>query len=147
MFVHWGFDRSIYQSIHYIHTYVRADLLLLLLYFTTNHCRFLGFVEFIETFNAGTEEAFDVKITGEWLLRENQPTLLQVDPENIEYGSSYTMAEQAPVVAIGGGVSQVASWQSLGPIKLLDITYLTPNMYIARGNFKADAIFVWKRKE
>jgi len=104
-------------------------------------------VEFIETFNAGTEEAFDVKITGEWLLRENQPTLLQVDPENIDYGSSHTMEELAPIVQIGGGVSQVASWQSLGPIKLLDITYLTPNMYIARGNFKADAIFVWKRKE
>jgi len=107
--------------------------------------KYLGFVEYIETFNVGTEEAFDVKISGEWLLREDQPTTLQVDPENIQYGSSYAMTEQAPVVAIGGGVSQVASWQSLGPIKLLDIIYLTPNLYIARGKSKMDAIFVWMK--
>mmetsp|Transcript_11709 Transcript_11709/g.13440 ORF Transcript_11709/g.13440 Transcript_11709/m.13440 type:complete len:459 (-) Transcript_11709:95-1471(-) len=107
--------------------------------------KYLGFVEYIETFNVGTEEAFDVEITGEWLLREDQPTTLQVDPENIQYGSSYAMTEQAPVVAIGGGVSQVASWQSLGPIKLLDIIYLTPNLYIARGKSKMDAIFVWMK--
>ena len=104
-------------------------------------------MEFTETFNAGTDEAFDVKITGEWLLREDAPTTLQIDPENIEYGSVYGMAEQAPVVQVGGGVSQVASWQSLGPIKLLDIIYLTPNLYIARGMFKAEAIFVWKKRD
>jgi len=116
--------------------------------------KFLGFVEYIETFNAGTEESFDVKITGEWELKEDrnprtgQPaTAIKMDPDKIEYGSVYGMTEQAPVTQLGGGLSQGASWQSLGPIKLLDIIYLTADLQIARGNSNIQAIFVWKKRK
>lgn len=114
--------------------------------------KFLGFVEFIETFNAGTEEAFDVTITGEWELKDErnfftgQPaTAIKVDPSAIAYGSVTGMTEEAPVVQLGGGLSQGASWQSLGPIKLLDIIYLTEDLQIVRGNSNTEAIFVWKK--
>lgn len=71
--------------------------------------------------------------------------MIKVDPTNIEYGAGYSMTEQAPVVQLGGGLSQAASWQSLGPIKLLDIIYLTQDLQIVRGNSNPEALFVWKR--
>ena len=116
--------------------------------------RFLGFVEYVETFNADLhdEETFDVVIKGEWMLREERnpftgepATAIQFDPEKIEYGSGYSMTEQAPVVQLGGGLSQGASWQSLGPVKLLDIIYLTDNVQIARGNSNLETIFVFRK--
>jgi len=116
--------------------------------------RFLGFVEFIETFNAGTEEVFEVQIKGEWELQTNrnyytsQPAMMiKVEPTDIVYGAGYSMTEQAPVVQLGGGLSQAASWQSLGPIKLLDIIYMTADLQIVRGNSNPEAIFVWKRNQ
>jgi hypothetical protein len=122
------------------------------------YCRFLGFVEYIETFNAGTEESFDVKITGEWMLKEDrnpftgQPaTVIKVDPLKLIYGAASnfmsTEAGAAPVVQVGGGFSQTASWQSLGPIKLLDIIYLTDDLQITRGNSNMEAIFVWIKRD
>jgi hypothetical protein len=109
----------------------------------------LGFVEFMETFNRGTPESFTVKITGEWMLRTTiiGSCTLQVDPENIEYDASKAsgMTDSAPVVQMGGGVSQCANWQSLGPIKLLDVIYATPDLYIARGPFDANVLFVWRK--
>jgi hypothetical protein len=74
-------------------------------------------------------------------------TAIKVDPDNITYGSGYGMTEQAPVVQLGGGLSQGASWQSLGPIKLLDIIYLTNNLQIVRGKSNTEAIFVSKRSK
>lgn len=119
------------------------------------HCRFLGVVEYIEAFNAGTDESFDVRITGEWMLNMDrnpftgQPaTVIKVDPLKMEYGAaSKFMASEgaAPVVQVGGGFSQTASWQSFGPIKLLDIIYLTDDLQITRGNSNMDAIFVSKK--
>lgn len=109
-------------------------------------------MEFIETFNAGTAEEFNVNISGEWMLKEGFDavtgqlgTAIKVDPDKIEYGAGYAMTEQAPVAQLGGGLSQGASWQSLGPVKLLDIIYLTPDIQIARGKSNTDSIFVFKR--
>uniref|UniRef100_A0A7S4JRF5 Plastid lipid-associated protein/fibrillin conserved domain-containing protein n=1 Tax=Odontella aurita TaxID=265563 RepID=A0A7S4JRF5_9STRA len=111
--------------------------------------KFLGFVEFVETFNRGDPDAFDVKITGEWLLQKDTPTL-EISPDNIEYssgGKASGMTEAAPVVQMGGGMSQVSEWQSLGPIKLLEVVYVSPDLYIAQGKFESSGVFVWTRVE
>ena len=133
-----------------------ANFLLIIIFFVcVLYCRFLGFVEYIETFNAGTDESFDVKITGEWMLKVDrhpltgQPaTVIQVDPMKMVYGAAsqfMSSEEAAPVVQVGGGFSQTASWQSFGPIKLLDIIYLTDDLQITRGNSNMEAIFVSKK--
>jgi hypothetical protein len=121
------------------------------------NCRFLGFVEYIETFNAGTDESFDVKIKGEWMVKEDfnaftgQPaTVIKVDPDKIEYGAAsefMSTQEEAPIVQIGGGFSQTASWQSLGPVKLLEIIYLTDDLQITRGKSNTETIFVLKKSK
>jgi hypothetical protein len=132
-----------------------ANLLVIIFFVCVLYSRFLGFVEYIETFNAGTEESFDVKITGEWELKEDRnpftgqlATVIKVDPLKMVYGAaSQFMASDGapPVVQVGGGFSQTASWQSFGPIKLLDIIYLTDDLQITRGNSNMEAIFVLKK--
>jgi hypothetical protein len=129
--------------------------LLIIIFFVCVLDRFLGIVEYIETFNAGTEESFDVNITGEWMLNMDrnpytgQPaTVIKVDPLKMVYGaaSQFMASDDAPpVVQVGGGFSQTASWQSFGPIKLLDIIYLTEDLQITRGNSNMEAIFVSKK--
>jgi len=113
--------------------------------------KFLGFVEFVETYTQDNEESFTVKITGEWMMQENSRTAescaLKIDPENMDYDATNAsgMTDAAPVVSTGGGVSQVADWQSLGPIKRLDVIYATPDLYIGRGRTLAEVLFVWRK--
>ena len=113
--------------------------------------KFLGFVELVETFNRGDPDGaeFDVQITGEWELSNKAGALtLEISPENIEYssgGRASGMTETAPVVQMGGGMSQVSEWQSLGPIKLLEAVYSSPDLYIAQGKFESSNVFIWSR--
>jgi len=119
---------------------------------TLTGSKFLGFVELVETFNRGDPEAeFDAKITGEWALttRAGGVPTLEIEPDAIEYSSggraSGMSPEAAPVVQMGGGMSQVSEWQSLGPIKLLDVAYFSPDLYIAQGQFESSGVFIWTR--
>ena len=36
-------------------------------------------------------------------------------------------------------------WSSLGPIKLLDLLYLSQDMMISRVNVNPESLFVWQR--
>jgi len=96
---------------------------------------------FIELIGAG-DESLDVTVTGEFQINKKgarpHPITGQlcasmcVDPEVLEYGLSKNGAEQ---------------WASLGPIKLVDVTYLdNEGLQISRGSsFVGDSVFVWKR--
>ena len=84
------------------------------------------------------------------MLKEQTRTInkcsLQIDPDNIDYDVlNASGMEASPVVQVGGGVSQVADWQSLGPIKLLDIIYSSSDLYISRGQFDSTVLFVWRK--
>jgi hypothetical protein len=93
-------------------------------------------VEYIETFT-GPEGSFVVTITGEWMLKDDSnpftgesTTVIRVEPEKVAYG---------PVT------NDADTWTSLGPIKALDIIYLTADLQIVRGNANTESIFVLKR--
>jgi hypothetical protein len=103
----------------------------------TEHAqRYLGFVEYTEQIGSGPD-AFDVVISGEWAMEPvTDPftgaphTAIRLDLEKVGYGPSTNAAE---------------TWASLGPIKLLDIVYLTKGLQICRGNINTDSIFVFQR--
>lgn len=100
--------------------------------------RYLGFVEYIEHIGGSeADDGFDVTVTGEWFLEpETNPftgeptTAIRLDLEKVMYGPTTNDAE---------------TWASLGPIKLLDIVYLSDNLQITRGNANPDSIFVLQR--
>lgn len=104
--------------------------------------QFLGFVEFIEKFKNVEDDsiAFEVAITGEWQLenRYTDPytgsptTTIRIDPEKVSYGVSENDGE---------------SWASLGPIKLLNICFLTEDLQITRGIANPESVFVFKKRE
>ena len=107
---------------------------------------YFGKAEFTETFGSGDDEDDDsdavrleAKVTGEWLLetgtrmnlKTGRPSVsLRIEVETIAYGPNKSGAEQ---------------WDSLSPIKLVDILYLDENLLVLRGNFNVDAIFVYTR--
>ncbi len=106
---------------------------------------YFGKAEFVETFGSSGDEEDDggvvmleAKVTGEWLLetgtrllKTGRPSVsLRVEVETIAYGPTTSPAEQ---------------WDSLSPIKLVDILYLDENLLVLRGNFNVDAIFVYTR--
>ena len=107
---------------------------------------YFGKAEFVETFGSSGDEEGDggavmleAKVTGEWLLetgtrllKTGRPSVsLRVEVETIAYGPTTSPAEQ---------------WDSLSPIKLVDILYLDENLLVLRGNFNVDAIFVYTRQ-
>lgn len=98
---------------------------------------FLGVMEFIELIG-GSDSVLEVKINGEWMLQpERNPftgaptTALRLDPEKIAYG--------------GVNKADAKDWNSLGPIKLLDILYLDEDLLITRGNVNTESIFIFER--
>ena len=98
--------------------------------------RFLGYIEFIEQIGSGPD-ALEVIVTGEWMLESEtnpftgQPcTAIRADLEKITYGPSSNAAKD---------------WNSLGPVKLLDIIYLDEDLQICRGNVNTDSVFVYQR--
>ena len=81
--------------------------------------------------------SFQVEVNGAWELRKsislftNRPcTMLSVEPNAVKYGPTNTRGDH---------------WKSLGPMNLLDVTYLDEDLRIMRGNTASDAIFVWQR--
>jgi hypothetical protein len=116
-----------------------------------------GKAEFVETFGSGGGGANDdeenddeesdsdtvllkATVTGEWILetgtrmdyKTGLPSVsLRVEVETIAYGPTKSDAEQ---------------WDSLSPIKLLDVLYLDESLLVLRGNANVDAIFVYTRR-
>lgn len=37
-------------------------------------------------------------------------------------------------------------WKSLGPMNMLDLTYLDEDLRVMRGCTSSDTVFIWKRK-
>eukprot|EP00977_Amphora_coffeiformis_P004580 scaffold987_cov183-Amphora_coffeaeformis.AAC.8 len=91
--------------------------------------------EFIEVNPSAS--SFNVKIDGFWDLRKStslftgEPSIvLSVEPNRVTYGPTSTRADH---------------WKSLGPMNLLDVTYLDDEIRIMRGNTSVETIFVFKR--
>lgn len=91
--------------------------------------------EFIEVNPSAS--SFYVKIDGNWDLRKStslftgEPSIvLSVEPNRVTYGPTSTRADH---------------WKSLGPMNLLDVTYLDDEIRIMRGNTSVETIFIFKR--
>jgi PAP_fibrillin len=81
--------------------------------------------------------SFDVTVTGTWEVRSSvslftgaPSVVLQVVPDRVTYGPTSTRADH---------------WKSLGPMNLLDISYLDEDLRIMRGNTSVDTIFIFRR--
>ncbi|KAL3924701.1 MAG: hypothetical protein SGILL_000888 [Bacillariaceae sp.] len=96
--------------------------------------KFMGSVELVEHFSGvdGTNDAasFDVKVTGEWFILDNGAATLEIQPNRIDYVATTANAED---------------WASLGPIKRLDVVYLSESVMISRGSANPQSIFIWQR--
>ena len=101
--------------------------------------RFLSDVEYLERIevNPGSN-SFDVKVTGSWELKQSvslftgaATTAMRVVPDKVSYGPTTMRADH---------------WKSLGPMNLLDITYLDEDLRIMRGTTSTDTLFIFKRK-
>ena len=118
---------------------------------------YFGAAEFVESFGGsgnifGDEEdesdggddddqvMLEATVTGEWILemgtrsdyKTGLPSVsLRVEVETIAYGPNKSAAEQ---------------WDSLSPIKLVDILYIDENTMVLRGNANVDALFVYTRR-
>lgn len=111
---------------------------------------YCGKAEFLEAFGSGgsvetdSDDQIDAvlveaMVTGEWILetgarmdyKTGLPSVsLRVEVETIAYGPNKSDAEQ---------------WDSLSPIKLVDVLYLDDDLMILRGNANVAAIFVYTR--
>jgi hypothetical protein len=100
--------------------------------------KFLADVEYIEHIKVKPDTAsFDVKVTGDWDLRSSvslftgEPSIVMtVTPERVTYGPTSTRADH---------------WKSLGPMNMLDVTYLDEDIRIMRGNTSVENIFIFRR--
>ena len=96
-------------------------------------------VEYVEHIALNPDSAsFDVSVTGTWDLRTSvslftgEPSIVMtVTPDRVTYGPTSTRADH---------------WKSLGPMNMLDISYVDKDLRIMRGNTSVDTIFVWRRK-
>ena len=110
---------------------------------------YFGQAEFVETFGSGNASAsnddenepitLEAIVAGEWQLetgtrldyKTGLPSIsLRIEVETVAYGPTKGNAEQ---------------WDSLSPIKLVDMLYLDENLLIMRGNTNIDALFVYTR--
>lgn len=100
--------------------------------------KFLSDVEYIERIEVNPSTAsFDVSVTGNWDIRKSvslftgKPSIvLNVEPERVNYGPTSTRADH---------------WKSLGPMNLLDLTYLDEDLRVMRGCTSSDTVFVFKK--
>ena len=105
---------------------------------TLKFSKFMQDVEYAEQIDVTPDTAsFEVFVNGAWELRKsislftNQPcTMLYVEPDRVKYGPTSTRADH---------------WKSLGPLNMLDVTYLDDDLRVMRGNTATDAIFVFQR--
>jgi hypothetical protein len=100
--------------------------------------KFLTDVEYKERIEAIPASAsFDVTVTGNWDIRTSvslftgQPSIiLEIEPDRVTYGPTSTRADH---------------WKSLGPLNMLDLTYLDDDLRVMRGCTSADTIFIFKK--
>ena len=100
--------------------------------------KYLTDVEYMEHIEMTPSSAsFDVKVTGTWELRTSvslftgEPSIvMNVVPDRVTYGPTSTRADH---------------WKSLGPMNMLDISYLDDDIRVMRGNTSIDTIFVFRR--
>ena len=100
--------------------------------------KYLRDVEYTERIEVTPSSAsFDVIVTGSWEVRKSvslftgEPSMVvAVEPDRVTYGPTSTRADH---------------WKSLGPMNLLDITYLDKDLRIMRGNTSVDTVFIFRR--
>jgi hypothetical protein len=100
--------------------------------------KYMSDAEYIERIEVTPSSAsFDVKIDGVWDLRTSvslftgQPSIIvNVEPGRVTYGPTSTRADH---------------WKSLGPLNMLDLTYLDPELRVMRGCTSSDTVFIFKR--
>ena len=94
-------------------------------------------IEYKERIEVPAGASFDVTVTGDWLLKASvnlftgcSTTVMQVEPDKVEYGPTSTKGDH---------------WKALGPLNLLDITYLDDDLRVMRGNTSVNTIFIFRR--
>jgi hypothetical protein len=101
--------------------------------------KFVSDVEYVERIEVNPSAAsFDVTVTGDWELRRSvslftgEPSLVMtIQPDRVTYGLTSMKADH---------------WKSLGPMNMLDISYLDEEgLRIMRGNTAVDTIFIFRR--
>ena len=100
--------------------------------------KFLTDVEYVEHIEVSPKNAsFDVTVTGTWDLRTSvslftgEPSVvMSVRPDRVSYGPTSTRADH---------------WKSLGPLNMLDISYLDEDLRIMRGNTAVETLFIFRR--
>jgi PAP_fibrillin len=100
--------------------------------------RFVSDVQYVERIEVTPSAAsFDVTVTGDWELRQSvslftgEPSLVMtVQPDRVTYGVTNMKADH---------------WKSLGPMNMLDVTYLDDDLRIMRGNTAVDTVFIFRR--
>ena len=100
--------------------------------------KYLVDMEYIERIEVNPSSAsFDVKVNGDWDIRTSvslftglPSIVLNVVPDRVTYGPTSTRADH---------------WKSLGPLNMLDLTYLDDDIRVMRGCTSSDTIFVFKR--
>ena len=95
-------------------------------------------IEYKERIEVPAGASFDVTVTGDWRLKgtvnlfTGEPTtVMQIEPEKVEYGPTSTKGDH---------------WKALGPLNLLDITYLDDDLRVMRGNTSVNTIFIFRRR-
>lgn len=102
--------------------------------------KFLTDVEYLERIEVTPSTAsFDVSVTGNWDIRSSvslftgQPSIIvEIEPDRVNYGPTTTRADH---------------WKSLGPMNMLDLTYLDDDFRVMRGCTSADSIFIFKKEQ
>lgn len=97
--------------------------------------KFLGYVDFDERIG----DSVQVSIKGEFELQD------ELDP----FDNSPTKAIRCDLETVSYGVNNNSAhdWNSLGPVKLMDILYLDKSLLVCRGNANPETLFVWRRIE
>jgi hypothetical protein len=100
--------------------------------------KFTTDVEYVERIDVTPSAAsFDVTVNGGWDLRTSisiftgEPSLVMtVEPDRVTYGPTSTRADH---------------WKSLGPLNMLDVSYLDDDLRIMRGNTSIETVFIFRR--
>ena len=94
-------------------------------------------IEYKERIEVPAGASFDVTVTGDWKLKgtvnlfTGEPTtVMAIEPDKVKYGPTSTKADH---------------WKALGPLNLLDITYLDDDLRVMRGNTSVNTIFIFRR--
>ena len=100
--------------------------------------KYLIDMEYIERIEVNPSSAsFDVTVNGDWDIRTSvslftglPSIVLNVVPDRVTYGPTSTRADH---------------WKSLGPLNMLDLTYLDDDIRVMRGCTSSDTLFIFKR--